>query len=70
MSPVGLGTKNDCTAEGQQQFTQLTVKSVLICIVSTCYLATISEQTEDFMCALAVAIYSVLISETVPVICS
>jgi hypothetical protein len=34
--------------------------AVLSCIVSSRYLATTSEQTEDFMCAIVVVIYRVL----------
>jgi hypothetical protein len=51
MRPVGLGTKNDCVGEHQQQFTRQTSKSALSFIVSSRYLTTTSEQTEDFMCA-------------------
>jgi hypothetical protein len=58
-SPAGLGTKNDCAGEGQNQFTRPTVQSVLSCIVRSRYLATTSGQTEDFMCAVVVVIRSV-----------
>jgi hypothetical protein len=59
MSPMGLGTKNRCAGEGQQQFSSQSVESVLSCIVSSRYLATAGEQTEDFICAVVVVIYIV-----------
>jgi hypothetical protein len=53
---MGLGTEYHCAGEGLHQFSS---QSVLSCIVSGCYLATTSEQTEDFLCALVVVIYKV-----------
>jgi hypothetical protein len=56
MSPVGLGTKNDCVGEHQEQFTRPTRKSALSFIVSSRYLTTTSKQTEDFLCAVVLII--------------
>jgi hypothetical protein len=39
MSPVGLGTKNNCAGKGQQQFSGQSVESVLGCTASSSYLA-------------------------------
>jgi hypothetical protein len=60
--PTGPETKNDCAGECQQQFTGLdwtAVESVSSSTVNSHYLVTTSEQTEDFMCDVVVAIYSV-----------
>jgi hypothetical protein len=59
MRPLELRTKNDCAVEGQQQFTRQKVQSVFNCIVSSHYLSTASEQTEDFVCAVVVVMYGV-----------
>jgi hypothetical protein len=48
VSPAELGTKNDCAGEDYQQFTLPDPnESVSRYIVSSLYLATISEQTEN-----------------------
>jgi hypothetical protein len=69
MNPVGFGTNNHCAGEGQQQFSSRsdnevsdsTVSwsrrlAVLSCSVTSRYLATTSEQTEDFTCTVVVVI--------------
>jgi hypothetical protein len=59
MDLVETEARNDCAGEGQQQFNWLSDREfggrsrklvVMNCIVSSQYLATISEQTQDFLC--------------------
>jgi hypothetical protein len=71
MGPDGARNQEDCAGESQQQYTGLDLKLVgsrsrrLVvfgCIVSSRYLATTSEQTEDFTCAVVVKSVRLLLS--------
>jgi hypothetical protein len=49
MSPMGLRIDTHRAGEGQEQFSNESVKLILRCIVNSCYLAMTREETEDFM---------------------